>query len=71
MITFGEAEDATVRVHSIDTAGPVSFTISYDGAEYPARLRIPGRHNAINAAGAFAVLVGLGFDPATSVGWCA
>lgn len=67
VVTFGEAADATVRVHSIDTAGPVSFTISYDGAEYPARLRIPGRHNAINAAGAFAVLVGLGFDPAASL----
>ena len=30
----------------------------------PRPARIPGRHNAINAAGAFAVLVGLGFDPA-------
>ena len=67
VVTFGEAADATVRVHSIDTAGPVSFTISYDGAEYAARLRIPGRHNAINAAGAFAVLVGLGFDPTASL----
>jgi UDP-N-acetylmuramate--alanine ligase len=26
-------------------------------------LRVPGRHNALNAAGAFAVLVGMGFDP--------
>ena len=30
-------------------------------------MRIPGKHNAINAAGAFAVLVGLGFDPAASL----
>ena len=67
VVTFGEAPDAAVRVHSITTDGPVAFTISYDGAEYPARLRIPGRHNAINAAGAFAVLVGLGFDPAASL----
>ncbi len=67
VVTFGEAPDAAVRVHSITTDGPVAFTISYDGAEYSARLRIPGRHNAINAAGAFAVLVGLGFDPAASL----
>lgn len=67
VLTFGEAADATVRVHSIETDGPVAFAISYDGAEYRARLRVPGRHNAINAAGAFAVLVGLGFDPAASL----
>jgi UDP-N-acetylmuramate--alanine ligase len=30
-------------------------------------LRVPGRHNAINAAGAFAVLTGLGFEPAASL----
>ena len=27
------------------------------------QLDVPGAHNALNAAGAFAVLVGLGFDP--------
>ena len=67
VLTFGEAADATVRVHTIETDGPVAFAISYDGAEYRARLRVPGRHNAINAAGAFAVLVGLGFDPAAAL----
>lgn len=67
VLTFGEAADATVRVHTIETDGPVAFAISYDGAEYRARLRVPGRHNAINAAGAFAVLVGLGFEPAAAL----
>jgi UDP-N-acetylmuramate--alanine ligase len=67
VITFGEAETADVRVHSIVTDGPVSFSVSWQGRDYAAKLRIPGRHNAINAAGAFAVLVGLGFDPATSL----
>ncbi|WP_022893342.1 UDP-N-acetylmuramate--L-alanine ligase [Agromyces subbeticus] len=67
VITFGEAQDATVRVHSIGTEGPVSFTVAYQGVDYDAQLRIPGRHNAINAAGAFAVLVGLGLDPAASL----
>lgn len=67
VVTFGEAADATVRVHSIETDGPVSFAIDHAGRTYSARLRIPGRHNAINAAGAFAVLVGLGFDPEASL----
>ncbi|WP_395243321.1 UDP-N-acetylmuramate--L-alanine ligase [Agromyces sp. MMS24-K17] len=67
VVTFGEASDATVRVHSIETDGPVAFAIDHAGATYHARLRIPGRHNAINAAGAFAVLVGLGFDAAASL----
>ena len=67
IITFGEAADADVRVHSIVTDGPVAFSLTYAGSEYKARLRIPGRHNAVNAAGAFAVLVGLGFDPVASL----
>ncbi len=67
VITFGEAADATVRVHSVDTNGPVTFSVSWQGEDYRAQLRIPGLHNAINAAGAFAVLVGLGFDPAASL----
>ncbi|WP_173923877.1 UDP-N-acetylmuramate--L-alanine ligase [Agromyces sp. Marseille-P2726] len=67
VISFGEAPHATVRLHSIETDGPVSFAIAYEDAEYRATLRIPGRHNAINAAGAFAVLVGLGFDPEASL----
>lgn len=67
IITFGEADDSTVRVHSIVTDGPVRFTVAWEGADYTATLRIPGKHNAINAAGAFAVLVGLGFEPAASL----
>jgi len=63
IITFGTDDAADVRIHSIVTDGPVSFVISWQGVDYPAALRVPGHHNAINAAGAFAVLVGLGFDP--------
>lgn len=66
-ISFGEAADADVRVVDIVTDGPVAFAVQWQGARYEARLRIPGRHNAINAAGAFAVLVGLGFEPAASL----
>ncbi len=67
VITFGEAEDADVRVHSIGSEGPVSFVVSFEGQDNGATLRVPGRHNAINAAGAFAVLVGLGFGAAESL----
>jgi UDP-N-acetylmuramate--alanine ligase len=64
VLTFGTDDSADVRVHSIVTDGPVAFTLAWGGVDYAARLRVPGVHNALNAAGAFAVLVGLGFDPA-------
>jgi UDP-N-acetylmuramate--alanine ligase len=67
IVTFGEADDADVRVHSIVTDGPVSFRVRFRGEDFAAQLRIPGRHNAVNAAGAFAVLTGLGFDPERSL----
>lgn len=67
VITFGQAVGADVRVHSIVTDGPVRFSVTWKGADYETTLRIPGTHNAINAAGAFAVLVGLGLDPAASL----
>jgi len=68
VIRFGRSDEAEVRVLNLDASGPtVSFNISYQGQDLHARLSIPGEHNAINAAGAFAVLVGLGFDPAKSL----
>ena len=67
VITFGQDAAADVRIHLVVAEGPVSFTISYADRDYAATLRVPGIHNAINAAGAFAVLVGLGFDPEASL----
>lgn len=67
LLTFGEDAAADVRLHSIVADGPVSFAVHWKGQDYRATLRVPGRHNAFNAAGAFAVLVGLGFDPAGSL----
>ncbi|WP_285027193.1 UDP-N-acetylmuramate--L-alanine ligase [Plantibacter sp. ME-Dv--P-122b] len=67
VLTFGEAADADVRLHDVGSTGPVSFQLSYEGTSYAATLRVPGHHNAINAAGAFAVLVGVGFDPADAL----
>lgn len=64
IIKFGRAEGSEVRITRIDASGAqVSFGLEYQGHEYAARLNVPGEHNAINAAGAFAVLVGLGYNP--------
>jgi len=68
ILTFGQADDATVRLFNVDASGArVSFALEYLGNEYRAILNVPGEHNAVNAAGAFAVLVGLGFDPQKSL----
>ena len=67
VVTFGEADGADVRVHGLSTSGFASFTVAYRGIDYPVELTVPGRHNALNAAGAFAVLTGLGFDPRDSL----
>ncbi|AYF99204.1 UDP-N-acetylmuramate--L-alanine ligase [Protaetiibacter intestinalis] len=63
VVSFGYAADAEVRVRDVVAEGPVSFTIDYDDRSLPVRLAIPGAHNAVNAAGAFAVLATLGFAP--------
>jgi UDP-N-acetylmuramate--alanine ligase len=39
----------------------VSFTLTHEGTTVAGRLPVPGAHNAINAAGAVAVLLTLGF----------
>jgi UDP-N-acetylmuramate--alanine ligase len=63
VFTFGESESADVRLVDVVTNGPVSFGLQYAGETYNAQLKVPGHHNAVNAAGAFSVLVCLGIDP--------
>lgn len=64
-LTFGEAADADIRIAGLETASTgVAFTIGWQGAEHRVRLGVLGRHNALNAAGVFAVLAGMGHDPA-------
>jgi UDP-N-acetylmuramate--alanine ligase len=67
VLTFGENENADVRLHSVQTGEAVTFQVAYLGHDYTGSLLVPGRHNALNAAGAFAVLVGMGFDPAETL----
>ena len=62
VISFGEAQDADFRVSQVDASGAqVSFTLHHGDETAAIRLKIPGHHNALNAAGAVATLVGLGF----------
>lgn len=63
VMTFGQAPNSDVRLHSVVSGATVSFAVEYRGESYETTLRVAGLHNAINAAGAFGVLVGLGFEP--------
>lgn len=67
LVTFGEADDADVRVSAISGSGPVAFTLRHLGVERRVQLSVPGRINAINAAGAYAVLVGVGLTPEEAI----
>lgn len=62
VISFGFSNDADVRLTDIATAGTVAATVNYRGAHARMQLAVPGEHNAINAAGAVAVLIELGHD---------
>ncbi|MCU1514649.1 MAG: murC [Microbacteriaceae bacterium] len=61
--TFGQHPGSDVRLHSVKSGEIVSFQLAYLGANYGTTLRVAGLHNAINAAGAFGVLVALGHQP--------
>ena len=64
VVTFGEAADADVRVSEIHSAGGrTRATLHARGRSFPLELAVAGRHNAVNAAGAFAVLLQLGLEP--------
>lgn len=60
-LSFGEAADADVRVTGIEAnAEGVSATVHFRDESAQLSMPIAGRHNAINAAGAIAVLLRLG-----------
>lgn len=63
VLTFGESANAWMRVSSVNASGAfVSFELRHGSDVVHMTLKIPGHHNALNAAGAVACLVGLGFD---------
>lgn len=61
VITFGRAADADLRIEDIDTTGAVAATLVHGDESTRMQLAVPGAHNAINAAGAVAVLMILGY----------
>ncbi|MFT4135694.1 UDP-N-acetylmuramate--L-alanine ligase [Microbacterium sp.] len=61
VVTFGAADAADVRLSEVRTDGPVSFVVTHRGQSVAAQLSVPGAHNAVNATGAVAVLLTLGF----------
>lgn len=64
--TYGTAEDATVRILDAQSAGEGwTFTIGAQGVRLgEIHLRVPGRHNALNAVAAYTAAAGLGLPDA-------
>ncbi len=63
---YGSSSDALWRPGAIgaNTQGGSDFTVLYNGSEAArVSLRIPGRHNVLNALGAIAALAELGIQP--------
>jgi UDP-N-acetylmuramate--alanine ligase len=63
VVLYGTGDDAGVRLHD---GGPGQVWISTPDGRFPVELRVPGRHNALNAAAAFAVALELGVAPETA-----
>jgi UDP-N-acetylmuramate--alanine ligase len=71
VVTYGESETADYRLGAVTPAGMATeFELTPSGASPmagsgPVRLmvRVPGKHNALNAAAAFATAAELGFGP--------
>jgi UDP-N-acetylmuramate--alanine ligase len=60
VVLYGTAPDAAIRLHD---AEPGKVEISTTAGTFSVELQVPGRHNALNAAAAFAVAVELGVAP--------
>lgn len=61
VVTYGEHEDAVVRVHRITPRGLTSeVTVLLDGRFLTFTVSVPGRHYALNAVAALAAGVALG-----------
>jgi len=65
VVTYGESEDADVRILSVTAQGLKSeVTVLLDGEEYTFAVSVPGRHYAHNAVAALAAGVALGVPAA-------
>ena len=64
-LTFGRSEKADVRLMKVASLGREGLIamIHHAGRDWPVRLHFIGEHNALNATGAFALAVALGYSP--------
>ena len=64
-LTYGRAENAQVRLSTVEMHGRdgLAIVITYEGKQWPIALNLIGDHNAMNATGAFAMSIALGFSP--------
>jgi UDP-N-acetylmuramoyl-tripeptide--D-alanyl-D-alanine ligase len=64
-LTFGRAASAEVRLAHVRTRGRegLDADISHRGQTHTVRLSFLGEHNALNATGAFALALALGYSP--------
>ena len=60
VLLYGTAPDAHIRLHD---GGPADVWLSTPEGRFQLKLQVPGRHNALNAAAAFAVARELGVEP--------
>lgn len=61
IIRFGEAEGADMRVSDIVATDHVTFDLEWKGEVHRARISVPGRHHALNAAAAVATIIEVGY----------
>ena len=64
-LTFGRTPGVDVQLLAVETLGleGLQATVRYQGKAWPVRLHFIGEHNALNATGAFAVGLALGYSP--------
>jgi UDP-N-acetylmuramate--alanine ligase len=60
VVLYGTSGGSDVVLHD---GGPGDVAVSTPSGRYALALQVPGRHNALNAAAAFAVALELGVDP--------
>jgi UDP-N-acetylmuramate--alanine ligase len=63
VLLYGTSDDADLMLHD---GGPGDVSVSTADGRFALELQVPGRHNALNAAAAFAVALELGVDPASA-----
>jgi UDP-N-acetylmuramate--alanine ligase len=75
VVTFGESPEADYRVAHVTTRGMETTLSVGDGRPhsfgrtgFDLRIGVPGHHNGLNAAAAFAAAVELGIEPALAAG---